>query len=84
MVEFRSAREYRDQALDYFWKHGATRSEGKVTLEGAWVATQDQIAPAVVKAADENEIVKACEPLRRFGETQYRLVTGTMNCNRTQ
>jgi hypothetical protein len=76
MVEFRYAREQRDEALEYFWKHGATHYEGNVTLEGAWVATQDLVAYAVVKAADENEMVKACAPLGQFGEVQYRLVTG--------
>ncbi|MGI9474086.1 MAG: DUF3303 family protein [Rubripirellula sp.] len=75
MVELKYPEEHRDSALDYFWKHGATHYEGKVTLEGAWVATQDFIAYAVVSTKAVEEVEKACEPLREFGEVSYRKVS---------
>lgn len=75
MVELRYTVEHRDSALNYFWKHGSTNYEGKVTLEGAWVATQDFIAYAVVSTKAEEEIRKACDPLRQFGDVTYRKVS---------
>ncbi len=75
MVELRYAQEHRDEALRYFWEHGATHYTGDITLNGAWVATQDRIAYALVDACDQNEIAKACEPLGQFGEISFRHVT---------
>ncbi len=74
MVELHYAQENRDAALRYFWEHGATHYEGNVTLEGAWVATQDLIAYALVDAANANEVAKACAPLDQFGEVSFRPV----------
>lgn len=76
MVELRYTHEQRDAALRYFWEHGATHYGGKVTLNGAWVATQDLIAYALVEATGEDEVSQACEPLREFGEVSFRHVTG--------
>jgi hypothetical protein len=75
MVELRYAHEHRDVALRHFWEHGSTHYEGKVTVNGAWVATQDLIAYALVDAADPDEIAKACEPLGQFGDVSFRHVT---------
>ena len=75
MLEIRYTREQRDDALSYFWTHGTTHYEGKVTLKGAWVATHDQIAFAVVDAADEDEMVKAAAPLKQFGDVIFVKVT---------
>ncbi len=41
MVELRYAEEYREAALAYFWKHGSTLYEAKVTVQEVWVATED-------------------------------------------
>ena len=75
MIELQYTREHRDDALRYFWEHGATHYEGKVTVNGAWVATEDLIAYAVVDAADPDELAKACMPLRQFGNVTSRHVT---------
>lgn len=75
MIVLRYTQQHREEALQYFWQHGATHYEGKVTLKHAWVATQDRIAYALVDAAQPDEIAKACEPLRDFGELEYRAVT---------
>lgn len=75
MVELKYPREQRESALDYFWKHGSTHYEGKVTLEGAWVASEDDIAYAVISTKAEEEVEKACDPLREFGDVSYRKVS---------
>ena len=75
MVELRYAPENRPDALRYFWEHGSTNYEGNVTLKGAWVASQDLVAYALVDAADADEIAKACSPLERFGSVSQRQVT---------
>ena len=75
MVELRYSREHRDEALRYFWEHGATHYEGNVTVTGAWVGTQDQIAYALVEAADPDELAKACGPIGQFGDVSFRNVT---------
>jgi hypothetical protein len=75
MVELTYSREQRDAALGYFWEHGLTGYESKVTVKGAWVATQDRIAYALVDAADPDEMSKACVSLEQFGEVSHRRVT---------
>ena len=75
MVELHYPSEHRDAALRYFWKHGSTHYEGRVTVKGAWVATQDLIGYALVDAASPEEIAKACTPLEQFGDVSYRHVT---------
>jgi hypothetical protein len=75
MIELHYSREHRDATLRYFWEHGSTHYEGKVTLTGAWVATQDLIAYALVDAADPDKIAEACAPLAQFGDVSFRHVT---------
>ena len=75
MVELHYSHEHRDAALDYFWEHGSTHYEGKVTVNGAWVATQDMIAYALVDAAEPDDVSKACEPLAKYGHVSFRHVT---------
>ena len=59
MIELQYTREHRDEALRYFWEHGATHYEGKVTVHGAWVATEDLVAYALVDAVDPDELAFA-------------------------
>ena len=75
MVELKYPLENRDEALKYFLQHGTIGYEGKVTLAGAWVATQDRIAYAVVESGDLAEVEKACAPLKAFGDVTFRPVT---------
>jgi len=75
MVELQYSHEQRDVALDYFWKHGSTHYTGNATIQGAWVATQDLIAFALVDAVDPDTVAKACAPLEQFGTVIYREVT---------
>lgn len=75
MIDLKYAPEHRDAALRYFWEHGATHYAGDVTLKGAWVATQDRVAYALVDAANADEVAKACAPLEQFGEVGFRHVT---------
>lgn len=75
MIDLQYRQEDRDAALRYFWEHGATHYEGEVTVKGAWVATHDLIAYALVHAAAPDEIAKACAPLGQFGKVEYRPVT---------
>ncbi len=75
MIELRYPVEQRDQALRYFLQHGTIGYDGKVTLTGAWVATQDHVAYAVVASNDPDEMAKACAPLEKFGEVSFRPVT---------
>jgi hypothetical protein len=75
MVELRYQPEQRERALQYFQQHGTTGYEGKVTLNGAWVATQERIAFAIVEAASQDEMNKACVPLREFGEVKFLAIT---------
>jgi hypothetical protein len=75
MVELRYPVEHRDQALRYFLKHGTIGYDGKVSLAGAWVATQHHIAYAVVETQSPDELAKACAPLEQFGEVSFRPVT---------
>ena len=75
MVELHYTHEHRDEALRYFWEHGSTHYEGKVTVNGAWVATQDRIAYALVEAVDPDAIAEACEPLAHFGDVNFWHVT---------
>lgn len=75
MVQFQYPREHRDAALRYFWEHGSTHYDGNVTVEGAWVATQDLVAFALVDASNSDEIAKAIAPLAQFGDFTIRCVT---------
>ena len=75
MIELRYPVERRDQALRYFLQHGTIGYDGKVTLTGAWVATHDHVAYAVVETHDLDELTKACAPLEQFGEVIFRPVT---------
>lgn len=75
MIELRYPIEMRDKALRYFLQHGTVGYDGKVTLTGAWVATQDRVAYAVVEAQDPDELTKACAPLTQFGDVSFRPVT---------
>ena len=74
MVELHYSQDSRDAALNYFWEHGSTHFESKVTIKDSWVATQDLIAYAVVDAAGPDEIASACKPLEQFGEVSHRRV----------
>lgn len=75
MIELQYPLENRDDALRYFLQHGTVGYDGRVTLIGAWVATHERIAYAVVEAPDPDEISKACVPLEQFGEISFRPVT---------
>ena len=77
MIEIHYTRQRRADMLEYFWQHGSTHYEGKVTIQGAWVATQDQFAYALVNADDDQEVEKACAPWREFGEVTIRQVTSS-------
>ena len=75
MVQLHYSNEQRDAALRYFLEHGAIGYEGKVTLLDAWVATDQHVAYAIVKAERREEIDKACAPLEQFGEVKCNAVT---------
>ena len=77
MIELHYSPEHRDAALRYFLDHGTTHYEGKVTLQDGWVATKDCVAYMLVRTNDVEEVDKACEPLKQFGEIYYRPVTST-------
>ncbi len=77
MIEIRYTHEHRTGMLEYFWQHGTTHYEGKVTIQGAWVATQEHVAYALVKSSDDQEVEKACAPLREFGDVTIRQVTSS-------
>lgn len=77
MIELHYTPEHRDAALGYFLDHGSTHYEGKVTLENGWVATRDGVAYVLVRTGHADEVDKACEPLRSFGEIYYHQVTST-------
>lgn len=74
MVELRYAEEHREAALAYFWEHGSTLYESKVTVKEVWVATQDRVAYALVEAADLEAIANASKPLAKYGDVSYRHV----------
>ena len=75
MIQLQYSQEHRDAALRYFWEHGSTHYAGDVTVKGAWVATRELIAYALVHAVDPDEVAKACAPLEQFGKVEYRHVT---------
>ena len=77
MIELHYASEHRESAMRYFLDHGSTHYEGKITLENGWVATRDGVAYVLVRTRHEEEVDKACEPLRTFGKIYYRQVTST-------
>ncbi len=77
MIELHYAPEHREAALRYFLDHGSTHYEGKVTLQNGWVATKDCVAYVLVRANGDEEVDKACVPLREFGKIYYRHVTST-------
>jgi hypothetical protein len=74
MVELRYLSEQRDAALRYIWEHGSTRYEGRAVIQSVWVASQDRIAYAVVESDDEDELEKACSPMKQFGTLSHRHV----------
>ena len=74
MVELHYELEHRDEALSYFWEHGSTHYFGHVVVESAWVASQERVAYAVVRADGREELSNACEPLERFGKCHIREV----------
>ena len=75
MIELQYSPEHRDAALRYFWEHGSTHYVGEMTVKGAWVATREFVAYALVNAADAGEVAQACAPLEQFGKVDYRHVT---------
>ena len=77
MIELRFKQEHRAEILDYFWKHGTSQYEGRITVKGAWVASQDKLAYALVESSGTDEVEKACLPLAEFGEISARQVTST-------
>lgn len=77
MVEIRFDPEHRAQVLEYFWQHGTSNYVGKLTIQGAWVASHDKLAYALVDASNEDEVRQSCEPLKEFGEIVYREVTSS-------
>ena len=77
MIELNFKAERRAEILEYFWQHGTSQYEGKVTVQGAWVASQDGHAYALVESSSDEEVKKACAPLTDFGEIVSRHVTST-------
>lgn len=77
MVEIQYDDQHRDQALEYFWRHGATNYEGKVVVKGAWVATHDKVGYALIASENDEEVRKACGPLNHIATIHYRQVTST-------
>jgi hypothetical protein len=77
MIEMRFRQERRSEVLDYFWKHGTSQYEGRVTVKGAWVASADKLAYVLVESSGEEEVAKACAPLADLGEITARQVTST-------
>lgn len=74
MVELRYAEEHREAALAYFWKHGSTLYEAKVTVQEVWVATETRVAYALVEATDPEAIATASKPLEKYGDVRHRHV----------
>ena len=77
MVEFQYDEKHRNEALEYFWKHGTTNYEGKVVVKGAWVATQQHIGYALIESENDQEVEKACAPISGIGSIVFRQVTST-------
>ncbi len=77
MIEVHFKEQHRAAALEYFWQHGSTHYEGKVSVQGLWVASQDHIAYALVQSQDQGEVEKACAPLQEFGQVFARSVTSS-------
>lgn len=75
MLQLHYDRRQREAALRYFWKHGSTLYESKVTVKEIWVATEDRIAYALVDAADSEALAAASKPLEEYGEVSFRHVT---------
>jgi len=74
MIELHYTQDQREQALNYFQKHGMTNYEGDVFVQELWVATEDRIAYAVVESNDPKEVEKACSPLTQFGNVTSRAI----------
>lgn len=77
MIELRYQDEHRGEVLEYFWQHGTAQYEGKITVEGAWVATAEKIAYALIESGSDEEVEKACAPMRALAEITTRHVTST-------
>lgn len=77
MIELHYSDQKRDGALEYFWKHGTNNYEGKMSVKSLWVASQDQIAYALVKGRDSAEVDKAASPLSQFGKVLVRSVVSS-------
>ena len=75
MVELHYVSEHRDDARQYLWEHGLTHHDADVSVGGIWIATDDLVAYALVKADQESQVEKACAPLSAFGDTVIRRVT---------
>ena len=75
MVELHYAEQHRDEALRFFWQHGATGHPGSVALKELWVSTQDRVAYALVDAPDQAQVAQAGKPLEPFGKLTIRQVT---------
>ncbi len=74
MVELHYNEDQREAVLRYFDKHGLTHYEQDITLQGAWVATQDRVAYLIAETDDPKNIAKAAEPLSAFGKVKFRAV----------
>ena len=74
MIEMQYSQSTRDQALDYFQKHGMTHYNGDVVIQNMWVCTSDHVAYALVDASSVADVENACDVLRQFGEVSHRVV----------
>ncbi len=46
-------------------------------MKGAWVATHEKIGYALVESENDEEVEKACAPMKSIGEITYRRVTSS-------
>ncbi len=74
MIELRYPLQQRDELLQYFQERGVTHHEAGVVLKGAWVATKDRVAYALVESRDAEQFEKSCRPLEQLGEVSTRQV----------
>jgi Protein of unknown function (DUF3303) len=70
LVELRFKPGGKDKAFETFELRGPNRHPG-VTFRGAWVATQSEVAYALVESEDEAQVAKAAQSWVEQGD--YRI-----------
>ena len=59
MIELHFNDKTREGALNYFWKHGSNHYDGNISVVNLWVASQDQVAYALIQSREQEEVDKA-------------------------